>query len=135
MKKNLVRDWMSTRVLSVTPDSTLTEADVTMEARRLRRLLVVEDGKLVGLLSAGDLREARARYAAVDAAHEPRVGELMTPDPITVPHHYSIGLAAQTMLSAKISGLPVIGDAGELVGVLSASDIFRYVIEMSREQT
>lgn len=132
MKKNLVKDWMATRPLAVNPDTTLTEADVTMEARRIRRLVVVEDGVVVGVVSEGDLREARARYAADPQAREPTVRELMTPDPITISGSISIALAAQTMLQAKISGLPVVDDQGRLIGVLSESDVFRYVIEMSR---
>lgn len=131
MKNNLVKDWMSPKVLSVSPDASLTEADVMMEARQVRRLLVMEEGQIVGVLTLGDLRLARARLEGA-GGEEPRVRDLMTPDPITVSEDYSIGLAAQTLLAARISGLPVVNEAGELVGILSESDIFRYVIEISR---
>ncbi len=131
MKNNLVKDWMTTKVLSVAPGASLTEADVTMEARQVRRLLVMEEGLLVGMLTQGDLRLAKAHHDG-HGGDEPLVRDLMTPDPITVSEDYSIGLAAQTLLAAKISGLPVVNEAGELVGLLSESDIFRYVIEISR---
>jgi CBS domain-containing protein len=133
MKKHLVRDWMNTKILSISPDSTLTEADVTMEARRIRRLLVVEDGKLVGVLSQGDLREAKAAQNPGAAGPEPKVRDMMSPDPITMSEHASIALAAQTMLQAKISGLPVVNPDGKLIGLLSESDLFRFVIHIMQE--
>jgi len=132
MKNALVSEWMSTKLLSINPNASLTEADVTMEARGFRRLLVVDEGKLVGVLSLGDLREAKSKLNLDDPTDEPRVRDLMTPDPITMPQHATIALAAQTMLQAKISGLPVVNDTGDLIGILSESDIFRYVVEMSR---
>ncbi|MGE0386771.1 MAG: CBS domain-containing protein [Gammaproteobacteria bacterium] len=132
MKRNLVRHWMTANVLSVPSATPLVEAEVFMEAHRIRRLLVVDDGRLAGVVTSGDLRQAKAGRNPESAAQPRSVGEIMTPDPISVPEAFNIGLAAQTMLQAKISGLPVVDDQGGLVGILSESDIFRYVIEVSR---
>jgi len=132
MASNLVKDWMTQKVLTVTPETSLTAADVTMEARQLRRLLVVSEDGLAGILSEGDLKVAKATYEAAGGAEEPTVGDIMTADPITISENYTVALAAQTMLSAKIGGLPVVDDAGKLIGVLSESDVFRYVIAMAR---
>ena len=132
MPNHLVRDWMTHKVLTVPPDTSLTTADVTMEARRLRRLLVVEGGRLAGIVSEGDLKVALALYNAGGTGREPVVADIMTPDPITITGNYTIALAAQTMLSARIGGLPVVDDEGRLIGVLSESDIFRFVIESAR---
>ncbi len=140
MGKDLVRDWMTRKVLAMTSDTPLTTADVTMEARQLRRLLVVDDGVLTGIVSEGDLKVAMALFNASEGASEgaserqpePVLRDIMTADPITVTETYTIALAAQTMLSARIGGLPVVDNEGRLVGVLSESDVFRFVVASAR---
>lgn len=126
----IVEKWMTTEVVAVAPATSLKEADSLLTERRIRRLTVIDDGKLVGVLSLGDVRAAKASAAADMSGFspEPSVAELMTPDPITIPRSASLGLAAQTMLQLKVSGLPVVDDNGELCGVLSESDLFRYII-------
>lgn len=131
VKQHLVKDWMTAKVLTVSPETSLTSADVTMEARRIRRLLVVEDGTLKGVVSDGDVRSALAK-GTPEGDSEQSVADVMTPDPITMSEHATIGLAAQTMLSAKISGLPVVDAEGVLCGVLTESDIFRFVIHITQ---
>ncbi len=51
----------------------------------------------------------------------------MTPNPITIPQNATVGTAARTMLENQISGLPIVDDAGRLVGIITESDIFRMV--------
>ena len=133
MTPNLVKDWMTPKVLAVSSAASLTAADATMDTKHVRRLLVVDDGKLVGMLTTGDLRSTLAEFKTGKPNANPTVADAMTPDPISVPESCNIGLAAQTMLAAKISGLPVVDEAGGLVGILSESDVFRYVIEVSQE--
>lgn len=126
----IVEKWMTAEVVAVAPATSLKEADALLTERRIRRLAVIDDGKLVGVLSLGDVRAAKASAAADMSGFspEPSVAELMTPDPITIPRSASLGLAAQTMLQLKVSGLPVVDGNGEICGVLSASDLFRYII-------
>ncbi len=58
----------------------------------------------------------------------------MTPKPAVIAQEVTIGEAAQTMLAQKISGLPVVDDEGQLVGIITESDIFRRVVnEWSKE--
>ena len=65
MKKDLVRDWMTTDVITITPDMTLPEAHQLMTNEEIRRLPVVDkDGRLVGVVSLGDLStRVKERYA------------------------------------------------------------------------
>lgn len=135
MKLELVRDWMSRNVMTVTPDTTLPEADKLMVSKTIRRLPVLENGRLVGIVTYGDIREARPSAATslsiwelnylVNRLH---VGEMMTRDPITVSQDATIGEAAQLMLRHMIGGLPVIDNRGALVGIITESDIFRMVV-------
>ncbi|RMD51447.1 MAG: CBS domain-containing protein, partial [Candidatus Thermofonsia bacterium] len=64
MKLELVRDWMSRDVITVTPDTTLPEADQLLIQNTIRRLPVVdENGRLIGIVTYGDIREARPSQA------------------------------------------------------------------------
>ena len=129
----LVQDWMTNTLVTVTSDMTLDEADDLLEEHGIRRLTVVDNGTLAGILSLGDVRAAKAAASAgsADFSAQPLVGTLMTPDPVTVPKTATLGLAAQTMLHLKVSGLPVVDENGTLCGMLSASDLFRFVVKMS----
>ncbi len=129
-----VRDWMTPEVISVPPSATLDEADTLMSSRHIRRLAVVTGTQLTGILSQGDVRAAKATVAHETAgdAKLPTVEAIMTPDPITIPQSASVALAAKTMLQLKVSGLPVVDDDGQLCGILSDSDLFRYIVEISR---
>lgn len=127
----IVQDWMTQNVVTTTSDTTLDEADALLDDNNIRRLCVVDDGVLTGVLSLGDVRAAKASASAdmTDFAGMPTVGDLMTPDPITIPQTASLGLAAQTMLQLKVSGLPVVDEDGVLCGLLSESDLFRYIVK------
>jgi len=127
----LVQEWMSETVISVSPDTSLDAAADLMETQGIRRLTVVDGKLLTGILSLGDVRVAKASAAAdmIDFAQLPQARDLMTPDPISIPYPASLSLAAQTMLQLKVSGLPVVDEQGDLCGLLSESDLFRYIAE------
>lgn len=135
MRQELVRDWMSDEVITVTPETTLTEAEQLMIAHMIRRLPVVENGRLVGIVTYGDIRNARpSRTASLSLweldflAARLKVSEFMTLEPVTILQDVTIGKAAQLMLKYMISGLPVLDSAGELVGIITESDVFRLVV-------
>jgi len=128
----LVRDWMTEGVVCIAPDATVADASRLMETNGVRRLPVTRDGRAIGVLSFGDVRAAMSSLEAQKVvggeSFAPAVEDVMTPDPITIPPDASLALAAQTMLQLKVSGLPVVEDDGQLIGVISASDLFRYII-------
>jgi len=93
---------------------------------------VVSGTQLAGILSQGDVRAAKAAGDAGGVAQLPTVEAIMTPHPITIPQSASVALAAKTMLKLKVSGLPVVNDDGRLCGILSESDLFRYIVEISK---
>jgi acetoin utilization protein AcuB len=135
MKLELVRDWMTHMVITVTPETTLTDAERVMVTKTIRRLPVIEDGQLVGIVTYGDIRRALPSAATSLNIWElnyllakVKVSEIMTPNPITVSQNATIGEAAQLMLNNMISGLPVVDGQGDLVGIITESDIFRLVV-------
>ncbi|HET9222634.1 MAG TPA: CBS domain-containing protein [Roseiflexaceae bacterium] len=132
-----VADWMNTPPIVVAPTLTLAEAQRLMEQRHVRRLPVVKDGQLVGIVTLGDLRAAGPSAASTLSVYEWRalleqatVAECMTRDPITIAPDTPVLYAARQMLLHKISGLPVVED-GRVVGVITESDLFRLLIAES----
>lgn len=135
MRLELVKDWMSRDVMTVTPTMSLREADALMRLHGIRRLPVVVDGRLVGIVTSGDLREAdtaRLRDLGVttrnDSLSQLIVAQIMTPNPLTILPDKTIGEAAQQMLQYAIGALPVVTAGGELAGIITESDIFRMVV-------
>ncbi|MCB0180588.1 MAG: CBS domain-containing protein [Anaerolineae bacterium] len=138
MRNELVANWMSPDVITVTPDTSLTDADNLLHEYNIRRLPVIdEENNLLGIVTLGDIREASASDATSLSIWELNyllekllVQKIMTPNPITVYSNDSIAMAASLMLENKISGLPVLDPADEsLVGIITESDIFSMVVQ------
>lgn len=131
MNALLVKDCMTPNPVAVAPQTTLYEASKLMEARHIRRLPVVARGALVGIVTLGDVREYKPSEATtlsifetINVLAQLSVGDMMTRYPVTIALDETVDVAAGLMLSHKIGGLPVMHN-DELVGILTASDIFR----------
>jgi CBS domain-containing protein len=129
-----VADWMSTPPILIRSTTTLADAQRIMEHRKVRRLPVVEDGRLVAIVTWGDLRAAQPSAATTLSIHEWRalleratVAESMTREPVTIAPNAMVFDAAQRMLDHKIGGLPVVAE-GRVVGVITESDLLRLLI-------
>lgn len=136
MKRELVKDWMSREVVTITPEVTLSEAHRLMANYHIRRLPVVQQGRLVGIVTLGDVRKAEPSDANSLSIWELnyllaklKVEAIMTRKPITISPEETIAEAAWLMLEHKISGLPVADYAGKVVGIITESDIFRLVVK------
>jgi CBS domain-containing protein len=134
MQTYRVSDWMSTPPILAGPTTTLAEAQRIMEHRKVRRLPIVEGGRLIGIVTRGDLRAAGPSAATTLSVHEWRalleqatVAECMTRDPVTIAPDTPVLDAAQRMLDHKIGGLPVV-DRGRVLGMITESDLFRVLI-------
>jgi acetoin utilization protein AcuB len=136
-----IKDWMTTNPVTVTSSTTLPEAYWLMVENRIRRLLVVDGGKLVGIVTMEDLRGSfHTDIIAINPLKvnqilsEMQVRQLMSKDPITIDTDSSVIQAAQTMLEHKISTLPVI-EAEKVVGIITESDLFRVLVDIHLGQT
>ncbi|MDW8325989.1 MAG: CBS domain-containing protein [Anaerolineales bacterium] len=136
MKTELVRDWMTPDPVCVSPETTVPEAHKIMTERRIRRLPVVKDGQLVGIVTRGDIRGAQPSEATSLSIFELNyllskltVDKVMTRNPITIRPDETVFDAARLMLQHKIAGLPVV-EGGKVVGILTESDIFRMVVRL-----
>lgn len=136
MKGWTVRDWMSPDPISVDPKTTLPTAYQLMKLNGIRRLPVLDsEGRLVGIVTLGDIREAKPKEGASLSmwdlhllAAEMEIGGFMTVHPFTVSPETSVREAVAIMLEHKIGGLPVI-ERGRLVGIITESDVFRLLAE------
>jgi citrate synthase len=115
-----VRDLMSTPALVCGTDTLLADAAHRMREAESGSIIVVEEGKAIGILTERDL--LRAAAARLDPVSE-RVGLWMTPNPDTLGPEEEAGAAWASLSHHHYRHLPVV-DAGELVGVVSIRDLF-----------
>jgi len=131
----LVKDWMTSNVVTTRRNTSISSAHQIMRENKIRRLPVVEDGKLVGIITIGDVREASPSDATTLSIWELNylwaqltVEKIMTRNVMSVKVDTPIIDAAELMLEHKVSGLPVVDEDGSLVGVITESDIFRMLV-------
>lgn len=139
MDKHLVRNWMTPAPITISKQTTLPEAERLMREYQIRRLPVLEDNKLVGIVTLGNLREARPSNATTLSVYELNylIGKLtakdfMTQPVITLSSNSSIQEAAKQMLENKIGGIPVVDDE-KLVGIITETDLCRLLIEIEEK--
>lgn len=128
----LVRRIMNKEVITVSPEMSLWEALNLVNTKGVRHLPVVVDGKLEGIVSDRDLRSASPPYIQVDNL-EIMTGTLlkhiMHRDLITIHPLETIDEAARLLYDHRIGCLPVL-QQGELVGILTQSDILFALVEL-----
>lgn len=141
MYTELVKDWMTRDVIRVPSRTSVHEARRLMQEYRIRRLPVVDDGELVGIVTWGDIRGALPSEATTLSVGEinyqlsqTRIKGIMTQRPVTIAQFATVGEAARLMLNKKISALPVIDMAGNVIGIITESDIFRLAVRFWTEQ-
>ncbi len=132
----LIRDWMAKDVVTVEENFSLMRATRIMKENTIRRLPVVAQGKLVGILTDRDVKDASPSKTTTLDVHElyyllseMKVKEVMTPNPIILAGDDSLEKAAVIMLETKISGIPVTDNKGKLTGLLSETDVLRGFIQ------
>ena len=118
-KKRTVEEFMSTALLSIKETDTLDRVRQDMDAANIRHMPVVDDrNHVVGIISDRDVLRALALTKGRPIA----VSEMMTRNVETVHVGTLAHTAIQIMLEQKISALPVLGDDGQIVGLVTATD-------------
>ncbi len=128
----LIKDWMATTILTVDANTSVMRAGRTMKDNNIRRLPVVSQGKLAGIITDRDLKEASPSSKTDMDLHEMyyllsemKVKDVMTEDPVRLSQDDTLEKAALVMLKETISGLVIVDENGNLVGLLSESDVLR----------
>jgi acetoin utilization protein AcuB len=130
---------MKRDVVTVDSEQSLLDADCLMRAHRVRHLPVLRDGRLVGVLTEGNLQAAAPSAATTLLAQEAfahlstvRVREAMTRDVVAVAPATSLAQAARLMRDWNVEVLPVLKD-GELVGILTDAEMMELVESLLRD--
>jgi CBS domain-containing protein len=144
-----VEDVMTRVVRTVSPDTSLREAAEILAELRISGLPVVDEGKVVGVVSEADILtkergkapeggglfrllfeengHARAKMLAKTA------GEAMTAPAITIAPHRPVAEAAGTMIDRRVNRLPVVDDDGTLLGIVTRADLVRAFVRSDAE--
>ena len=127
LRQLAVSDVMTTAVQTIRLGGVIDQAEHDMRLAGIRHLPVVDDrGHLVGILSDRDLLGALARSRGKGVP----VVEIMTRDVRTIAANAPARRAAATLLEHRIGCLPVVGDEGQLVGMVTETDFLRLCLEL-----
>jgi len=145
MSKNLVHamvsECMTPYLITIDQYATLAEAYEILLKNRIRRIPVVRNDELIGIITLSDILDAKPS----DARHSMGTEEMnellstiivdvaMTRNPVRIYQTDTLGHAAELMLDNKIGGLPVIDSNSKLVGLITESDIFRTIVHKWRD--
>ncbi|HSN74785.1 MAG TPA: CBS domain-containing protein [Anaerolineae bacterium] len=135
----LVGNIMTKEVVTITPTSSIGAAIELMRQHGFRRLPVVEDDKLVGIVTDRDLRQAtnsplvlRERWYSEFLLEAIKVRSCMTANPITVEPSTPVADAARRLRQHKIGGLPVVAadNSNCVVGMVTITDMLDCLIHL-----
>lgn len=140
----LVEHWMTRNVATVKPHDTIQHARELLEQRRINQVPVVVDGRVVGILTDRDVRDATpsvfdfTAFGEVKKGHEvvdPSsiiVESVMTPEAVTLGPGETVFAAARLLRTRRIGAVPIVAD-GRLVGILARSDLLHALTSLCEE--
>jgi acetoin utilization protein AcuB len=133
-----VKDWMSKDLVTIDEDTSIMKASKVMKQNGIQHLPVLRRGRLVGIVSDRDLKEAQPSKATSLDIHEMyylldtvKVKSLMPKNLFTITPGETVEKAAAVMLKNRISALPVVDSQGTLTGIITKGDIFRAFVSVS----
>ncbi len=131
-----VKYWMTKDPVTIEPDAPIAEAARIMKERGFRRLPVMEDGRLVGLVTYHHILEAQPSSVSTLSKQEARyllaklqVRDVMRRDPITVSPEDDVLTALMEGHRRGLGSYPVVA-GGHLVGIITAADLFTLIVHI-----
>jgi acetoin utilization protein AcuB len=133
-----VQDWMSKDLVTIDEDTSIMKASKVMKQNDIQHLPVLKKGRLVGIVSDRDLKEATPSKATALDIHEMyylldtvAVKSLIPKNLFTITPAETVEKAAAVMLKHHVSALPVVDAKGALAGIITKGDIFRAFVSIS----
>jgi len=135
----LVANWMTKDVTTITPDRSMMKASKMMKDKSISCLPVVdEDGRLVGIVSDRDVKDASPSKATTLDMHElyyllseVKVKDIMTKKVVTIRDDETVEKAAVLMLEGHFGSLPVVDAENRVVGIMTDTDVFKVLVEIT----
>ena len=135
----LIADWMTKDVVTITPERSMMKVSKVMKDKNISRVPVVDEaGKILGIISDRDVKDASPSKATTLDMHELyyllseiKTRDIMTKKPVTILEDETVEKAAVLMLEGNFGGLPVLNDNGVVVGIITDTDIFKVLVEIS----
>jgi len=131
-----VKDAMTTNLITVDPKTTLPDIEDLFREHDIRRVPVLERGKLVGIISDHDVMASMpspatslSRWEVNTLLDKLTAREIMTSPVLSTTPDCPLEETAQILLEKKFGAMPVLED-GELVGIITESDLFRMFVRM-----
>ncbi len=127
-----ISEMMAEDLITIGPDARISDARDLMQENGIRHLPVVDDsGKLVGILTDRDMRDAMPSIFLEKEDYEKTllkvlghpIHEIMTKDPLVIPVYFTIQDTLMVIQKKKVGALPVVDEDGLLRGILSTRDL------------
>jgi len=132
-----IRDVMTTNVITIPSNTSVIEARRMMSEKKLRRVPVVDEGKLVGIITTDRLEKAAPPEAisnnmwdlafSIVALHHMPVKQIMQTDVVTVTPDMTVEEALALAQSKKVGGVVVVEDS-RVLGIVTTNDIFYRIV-------
>ncbi len=139
MAKTKVGDWMTPNPITIDASSTVVEAIHLLKEKNIRRLPVMKDGKLAGIVTERMLLSfSPGKSSSLDTWElhyllaRTSVTEAMNPKPHTVTPETELADAAQLIRDRKLNGITVVNERGDLVGILTTTNALEALIYFSK---
>jgi acetoin utilization protein AcuB len=123
MMNEAVSTIMTKELITIHPDDKLSMVLEAFKTKKIHHLPVIEDGKLVGLITTSDLMWLNRSF---DDYSSIQVSDVMTRKLATLEPSAKIGTAAEIFLENWFHALPIVDENELLVGIVTSFDILRY---------
>ena len=134
----LIRNFMTKNVITIDDEESMPKAVQLLKQHKISMMPVTHQGKLVGVITDRDLKQASPSEATDLEIHELKyllnkikIKDIMTKQVITIPPDYTIEEAAEILMNRDISGAPVVNDQGQMEGIITSTDLYKALIALS----
>lgn len=128
----LVKEIMSTKLITVQPHEYVSLAYDLMQKHKIRQLPVCINNKIVGIITDRDIRSAI--HSTNQNTKKATISDLMTIDPITITENTPIEEAVKIINTKKFGSLPVCKEDKTLIGIVSITDISGFLLNILQSQ-
>ncbi len=126
---------MAADPVTVDRSQTVSEVRFLLANERIHHLPVIEEGRLVGMISSNDVMRVSLALDTDDAVSRTlldktvSIDDLMVTDLVTVSAHGSVRDAAIALSAGGFHAVPVVDDEAHLVGIVTSTDLIQYLLD------